>query len=254
MIAGIGIGGTSALLPTYQSECAPRQIRGLLVAAYQWNIAFGQFIAAIAVNGTKDINGPACYRIPIAIQLIWGTIILVGFLIFPESPRWLITKGREEEAQRSLARIFACEVDSPRVSEEYAEIAANLHHERSLGKASFLDCFRNDESRTGFRMWTGIGVQAGGQLAGINFILYYGTTFFTNGELMVARRCSGLVLSCAGTDDPSLAPRFAPPRSSPPPQLVSRTPSRPLSPSTSSTSDSPPSECSSPTASAAVAS
>lgn len=46
VIAGIGIGGTSALLPTYQSECAPRQIRGLLVAAYQWNIAFGQFIAA----------------------------------------------------------------------------------------------------------------------------------------------------------------------------------------------------------------
>ena len=180
MIAGIGIGGTSALLPTYQSECAPRAIRGLLVAAYQWNIAFGQFIAAIAVNGTKDINGPACYRIPIAIQLIWGAIILAGFLVFPESPRWLITKGREEEAQRSLARIFATDVDSPQVAEEYAEIAANLHHERSMGKASFLDCFRNDESRTGFRMWTGIGVQAGGQLAGINFILYYGTTFFKN--------------------------------------------------------------------------
>lgn len=56
----------------YQSECAPKHIRGAIVAAYQWMITIGLLIAAVIVNGTKDIDGAACYRIPIGLQFIWA--------------------------------------------------------------------------------------------------------------------------------------------------------------------------------------
>lgn len=52
-------------------------------------------------------------------------------------------KGRDEAAQKSLSRILGAPLDSPQVHEEYAEIAANLHHERAIGATSYLACFQN---------------------------------------------------------------------------------------------------------------
>jgi len=83
-------------------------------------------------------------------------------------------RGRDEDARRSLARIFKNDPDSQEVNEELAEIAANLHHERSQGTASYIDCFRNGPGRNGLRTMTGLGIQALQQLTGINFIFYYG--------------------------------------------------------------------------------
>lgn len=100
----------------------------------------------------------------------------------PESPRWLCVVGREEDARRSLSRLFKLDIDSPYVSDELANIASNVHHERSLqaqaniGYAELL--WRSGPSRLPFRVWTGICLQALQQLSGINFIFYYGTTFF----------------------------------------------------------------------------
>lgn len=126
-------------------------------------ITIGLLIAAVIVNATKDFSGAACYRIPIGLQFIWAVsesfpafyVLLAGanisFLpvlggglaILPESPRYLIMKGRDEAAQRALSRILGAPLDSPQVHEEYAEIAANLHHERAVGATSYLACFRN---------------------------------------------------------------------------------------------------------------
>lgn len=88
----------------YQSECAPKHIRGAIVAGYQWMVRFfdpraflifaltlffaqitiGLLIAAVVVNATKDINTTACYRIPIGIQFIWAAILGGGLLVLPE--------------------------------------------------------------------------------------------------------------------------------------------------------------------------
>lgn len=180
VFAGLGVGGTSCLVPMYQAEVAPKSIRGGLVAAYQWMITIGLLIAAIVVNGTKDMTSRAAYQIPIGLQFIWGMILVVGLAILPESPRWLLLKGRDEKARRALARVLRADPDSAEVNEELAEIAANIHHERSLGTATYLDCFKGGPGRNGLRTWTGIGLQALQQLTGINFIFYYGTQFFKN--------------------------------------------------------------------------
>ncbi|GAA5867384.1 hypothetical protein JCM8547_003328 [Rhodosporidiobolus lusitaniae] len=180
VFAGLGVGGTSCLVPLYQAECSPRSVRGALVAAYQWMITIGILIAAVVVNGTKDMGSAASYQWPIALQFIWGAILAVGLLFLPESPRWLLTKGREEQARHSLCRIFSAQPDSLEINEEMAEINANIAAERALGEPSFFDAFRGGPGKNGLRTFTGCALQALQQLTGINFIFYYGTTFFQN--------------------------------------------------------------------------
>lgn len=67
---------------------------------------------------------------------------------------------------KSLSRILGAPIDSAQVNEEFAEIAANLHHERAIGATSYLDCFRNGPGRNRLRTLTGMGIQALQQLTG----------------------------------------------------------------------------------------
>ena len=68
---------TCLKVPLYQSETAPKWIRGTIVGAYQLAITIGLFLASIVNNGTKDRQDTGAYRIPIALQFAWS-IILVG--------------------------------------------------------------------------------------------------------------------------------------------------------------------------------
>lgn len=162
----------------YQSECAPRWIRGAVVSGYQWCITIGLLVAAIANNGTKDRTNSGSYRIPIAIQFAWAIVLAIGMLILPESPRWHVKKGRTEDAARALARLNGTDMDDPLVRSELADIQTNLDVEMSHGKATYLDCFRMGERKQLLRTATGMALQGWQQLTGINFIFYYGTTFF----------------------------------------------------------------------------
>jgi SP family sugar:H+ symporter-like MFS transporter len=76
--AGYGVGLISALIPMYQSETAPKWIRGTIVGAYQLAITIGLLLAAIVNNSTKDRNDSGSYRIPIAVQFAWSLILIVG--------------------------------------------------------------------------------------------------------------------------------------------------------------------------------
>ncbi|GFZ51919.1 Probable glucose transporter rco-3 [Saitozyma sp. JCM 24511] len=178
VFAGLGVGGCSCVVPIYQAECSPKQIRGIVVSAFQFFITVGLLIAAVVVNATKDRMDASAYQIPIGIQFIWGAIIIAGTLLLPESPRWLLTKNRNDEAKKSLARLLSQNIDSIEVSEQYAEIAANLEHERKMGKASWADCFKGGPGKHRQRVITGMALQALQQLTGINFFMYYGTSFF----------------------------------------------------------------------------
>jgi sugar porter (SP) family MFS transporter len=175
--AGLGVGLLSATIPLYQSETSPKWIRGTIVGCYQLAITIGLLIASIVLNSTKNRQDTGSYRIPIAVQFAWAIILVVGMLILPETPRFLIKKGRHDMAAKSLSRLRRLDVDHPALIEELAEIQANHEYEMALGKASYLDCFRPPLLR---RLLTGCGLQALQQLTGVNFIFYYGTSFFQN--------------------------------------------------------------------------
>lgn len=175
--AGFGVGMISALIPLYQSETAPKWIRGTIVGAYQLAITIGLLLASVVDNSTHLQNNTGSYRIPIAVQFAWAIILIGGMLMLPETPRMWIKRNRPERAAQSLAKLRRLDVDHPAIVEELAEIQANHEYELSIGKASYIDCFKGTLGR---RLATGCLLQALQQLTGVNFIFYYGTSFFTN--------------------------------------------------------------------------
>ncbi|KAI9680908.1 MAG: High-affinity glucose transporter rgt2 [Trizodia sp. TS-e1964] len=173
--AGFGVGLISALIPLYQSETSPKWIRGAIVGSYQLAITIGLLIAAIVNNSSKDREDTGSYRIPIAVQFAWAIILVAGMLYLPETPRYLIKNNQREKASRALSRLRRLDPGHPALVDELNEIEANYQYEMSLGKASYVDCFKGS---IGKRLATGCGLQALQQLTGVNFIFYYGTSFF----------------------------------------------------------------------------
>jgi SP family sugar:H+ symporter-like MFS transporter len=193
--AGFGVGMISALIPLYQSETAPKWIRGAIVGCYQLAITIGLLLASIVDNGTHNRNDSGSYRIPIAVQFAWAIIMVSGMLFLPETPRYLIKKNNLAGATKSLAKIRRLAETDPAIVDEIAEIQANHEYELSIGSASWLDCFRGPMLK---RLLTGCLLQGLQQLTGINFIFYYGTQFFKNSGFHNSFTIS-LITNCVNT-------------------------------------------------------
>jgi hypothetical protein len=124
-------------------------------------------LAAIVDNATKDRNDTGSYRIPIAVQFAWAIILVIGMLLLPETPRYLIKKDKHEHAIKSLARLRRLDINHPAIFEELAEIQANHEYEMRLGSASYLEIVKGS---LGKRLATGCALQGLQQLTGVNFI------------------------------------------------------------------------------------
>lgn len=156
---------------------APKWIRGTLVCAYQLAITAGLLLAAIVNIFTQRLKSPNAFRIPLALQFIWAGNLLLGLLLLPETPRYLIKRGLHAAAASSLSRLRRLDITHPALIEELAEIQANHEYELGLGPSTYRDVFMGSP-HLGRRLLTGCGLQILQQLSGCNFIFYYGTTFF----------------------------------------------------------------------------
>jgi len=168
------------------SEIAPRKVRGALVSGYQFCITIGLLLASCVTYGTQDRLDTGSYRIPIAIQILWALILGIGLFILPESPRYFVKKGNVGAAARALARVRGQPEDSAYIQEELAEIIANHEYETELcPQGSYFDswtaCFSGGLRNPGSnlrRTILGTSMQMMQQWTGVNFIFYFGTTFF----------------------------------------------------------------------------
>ncbi|KAF2860915.1 general substrate transporter [Piedraia hortae CBS 480.64] len=185
LIAGFGVGFESAIVILYMSEICPRKVRGALVAGYQFCITIGLMLASCIDYGTRTYKDTASYRVPIAIQFIFGLVLGTGLLFLPDSPRFFIKRGRVEQARRSLARLRGQPGDSEYVEAELAEIIANEEYERSLIPATswiggWMNCFKGSlfKSNSNLRKTIlGTSLQMMQQWTGVNFIFYFSTPF-----------------------------------------------------------------------------
>ncbi|KAK2467591.1 hypothetical protein APHAL10511_000446 [Amanita phalloides] len=136
VISGVGIGAMSAVAPAYVSECAPKEVRGRITGLFQVMVAIGVMISYFVNLGVSIHVKPGInfWRIPFAIQLIPAGIMCVGLLTVKESPRWLSSVGREDEALRNLAYLRRDKIDSEAIIEEMAEIEAAILEEREARK------------------------------------------------------------------------------------------------------------------------
>lgn len=152
-VTGIGVGAFSMLVPLYNAELAPPEVRGALVALQQLAITFGIMVSYFIGYGTNYLGGAyvegsttevigghsslsdASWLIPICLQLLPSTTLAIGMIVFmPQSPRHLMNKGREEECLTTLARLRNTSTDDIKVRIEFLEIKAlrEFEHQRSV--------------------------------------------------------------------------------------------------------------------------
>lgn len=170
IIGGIGVGGASAVSPLYTAEIAPPKRRGLLVALTQFNIVFGILLAYVSnwLVGRFIVDDTA-WRWMFGVEAIPAFIFMLLLSINPESPRWLVMKGRLEEGLALLKRLIP---DEKSAEAEFVAIQESLKAERSQGKERFF-CRRYRKP-----ILLAICIAAFNQLSGINAVLYYAPTIF----------------------------------------------------------------------------
>lgn len=121
VITGIGNGMNTSTIPTYQAECSKTSNRGLLICIEGGVIAIGTVIAYWIDFGAHYGPPDLVWRFPIAFQVIFGIIIIVGMFYLPESPRYLISKDKLYEGEKVLAALAGVEIE-----DEKTQIQKNL--------------------------------------------------------------------------------------------------------------------------------
>ncbi|CEJ59623.1 Putative Sugar transporter family protein [Penicillium brasilianum] len=186
LIAGFGVGFVSAIIILYMSEIAPRKVRGAIVSGYQFCITIGLMLASCVDYATENRTDSGSYRIPIGLQMLWALILATGLFFLPESPRFFIRKGNKEAAREALSRIRGQAPDSEYIELELNEIEANYQYEMTVIPDSgyfdsWINCFRGNifhPNSNVRRTVLGTSLQMMQQWTGVNFVFYFGTTFF----------------------------------------------------------------------------
>jgi len=169
-LLGLAVGGASVAVPTYLAEISPAERRGRMVTKNELMIVGGQLLAFIfnAILGNTMGDSSHVWRYMLAIAALPAIILFFGMIKVPESPRWLVSKGKKEEALRVLRKIR----DEKQAKLELSEIEANLAEESGMKRATFKDLNVPWIRRIVF---IGIGVGVVSQATGVNSIMYYGT-------------------------------------------------------------------------------
>ena len=134
---GLGVGLFTATVPAYIAECSNAKSRGKLVLLCGSLAILGVFTAAWIDFGFYYVTSSSVnWRFPVAFQLIFPIFVLCSLHLLPESPRWLVKKGRVDEAAQVFARLEDCEVNDPHVVAELTIIQQSLTENESSSKAS----------------------------------------------------------------------------------------------------------------------
>ncbi|UPG85905.1 sugar porter family MFS transporter [Luteibacter aegosomatis] len=165
-VLGLAIGVATFTAPLYLAEVAPERIRGAMISTYQLMITTGILLAFLSDTA---FSASGNWRWMLGIIAAPGVLFLVGLFFLPDSPRWLLLKGRREDAQVVLAKLRG---DEKVVEKEVADIEEQLktpQHGWSM--------FRENPN---FRRSVGLGVllQAMQQFTGMNVVMYYAPRIF----------------------------------------------------------------------------
>ena len=130
--------------------------------------------------GFYFLEGSIRWRFPIAFQSFFTIIVMWGLLYLPDSPRWLASRGRLNEARDVTARLLGLPIDAAEVTTEVEAITEALEAQSRGGKFRFRELLTNGPSQNFRRTMLGIAAQFFQQICGINLITYYATFLFEN--------------------------------------------------------------------------
>ncbi|GAA6059453.1 hypothetical protein JCM10212_005392 [Sporobolomyces blumeae] len=194
IVTGLGTGFLTSTIPTWHAECAKAKSRGFAVFIEAAMISSGTMVAYWVDLGFSYLPGSGSWRGPIAIQVIFAFAV-VGLVVFlPESPRWLISKGRLAEGQRVVAALEPAPYNSETVILQTRVIMDSLD---GVTRAKKRDLITNGPTQHFRRMLIGSSSQFFQQVGGCNAVIYFSTPIFEE-YLLLGRKLSlilGSVLS-----------------------------------------------------------
>ena len=149
ILCGIPWGVFQTLTITYASEVCPVALRGYLTTYVNFCWGLGQTVGIGVIKSMLGRTDQWAYRIPYALQWMWPVPLLIGVFMAPESPWWLVRKGRTEDAKKSLLRLTSLNRETDFDADE--TIAMMVHttalEEKITSGASYLDCFKGTDLR-----------------------------------------------------------------------------------------------------------
>ncbi|HEY4280414.1 MAG TPA: sugar porter family MFS transporter [Conexibacter sp.] len=166
-VIGLAVGFASTVVPLYISEIVPTARRGSMVALFQLAIT-GGILLAYLVNALVADQ----WRIVFAIAGVPATLLFLGMLLLPNSPRWLVDRGDVDGARHVLHEVR--DPDAPETEQEMQEIIAAVEEDRARPKESIAAALTSPLARTILTVGIGLGVFQ--QITGINTIIYYAPT------------------------------------------------------------------------------
>lgn len=174
LILGAGIGMEAMTVPTYIAECSPKHRRGGLVSLYQVNIVFGLLGGYVVDAIFTSVSGS--WRYMLGASLVFSTILMVGAVFFPESPRWLMKKGRYQRSLRVWRKIRGFEGEE---LQEFIKMKKVVETERKHTKpflVVMMDFILVPHCRRAFEL--GVGIMFIQEFSGVATINYYTGTLF----------------------------------------------------------------------------
>lgn len=176
LVLGFGTGGYVATVPVWHAELSKPAKRGADVVTVGFFIGMGITASLWIDFGFYFIDGSSIsWRIPLALQVVLSITVMIFVFLLPESPRWLIKKGRLTEAREILAIMEDTEATSQTVSNILTGTQTSL---KLGGTASVLDVFKQGEQRLFNRTLLAVLGQLSQQVCGINAISFYATVIF----------------------------------------------------------------------------
>lgn len=180
VILGIGVGIEGGTVPVYVAETVERRVRGNLVSLYQFNIALGEVLGYAVAAMFLNVEGN--WRYILGSSLVFSTIMFIGMLFLPESPRYLMHKGRTLDAYKVWKRIRG--IESAEAKEEFFVMKVAVLDEHQVvsegaknKRFPFMDFFSVPRARRAL-VYANIMILLG-QLTGVNAIMYYMSVLMT---------------------------------------------------------------------------
>ncbi len=169
LFIGLAIGISSFSVPLYIAEISPTKIRGRLVSLFQLLITIGilvSYLSDLLFANNYDLSS---WRPMFYVGVIPGLILFIGMLFLPETPRWLMSKGREEEGRRILKKIEEPSLVETSIRQMKEDI------EKAKSRATFREVFK-PWLRTALMI--AVGIMFFQQFVGINTVIYYSPKIF----------------------------------------------------------------------------
>lgn len=183
LILGIGNGFLVTFSNIYTAEASPAHLRAVMVALFSEWVNIGSIVGAVVTNATQSRLDKASYQIPIGILFVVPVVLAAGLFFVPESPRYLVNRGRMEKARLALESLRGGSLRPEELELEWVEMVQGIEEEKKLASTiGPLDQYRGTDLRRTLLCYGVIMSQVG---SGSWFVISYSTYFLIVAGLTV---------------------------------------------------------------------